>query len=88
LVAQVASSFSFTDSYNRDDARHFRREWLAMVDCYSEATRENGQLELALGATEAEAIAARAQLVELDAMVAGRISDTLVASMPLLLPIF
>jgi hypothetical protein len=60
-----------------------------VVDYYSEATRQNGQLELAQGASqitlsaaEAKANAAWAQLVELDTRVAGRISDTFVSLMP------
>ena len=43
---------SATDSYDGDDVRRFRREWNAAVNCYSEATRCNGQLELALNASQ------------------------------------
>ena len=51
-------------------------------DHYSEATRENGQLEIRLGvsqatlhAAEEEASAVRARLVESDAMVAGKMNS-------------
>ena len=68
-----------SDSYNGDDARHFLRGWRAAQDRYSEATRENSQLEIHLGASQAallaaeeEASAAWARLAESDAMVAGK----------------
>ena len=71
-----------SDSYNGDDARRFLREWRAAQDRYSEATRENGQLEIRLGVSQAalhaakeEASAAQARLVESDAMVAGKIDS-------------
>ena len=79
-MAQAASSSDSIDSYDGDDARCFHREWNAEVDCYSEATQRNGQLEFALNASqatlsamEAEANVAQAQLAELDARVAGKI---------------
>ena len=74
-----SSSDSF-NSYNGDDARHFLQEWRVAQGRYSEATQENGQLEIHLGvsqaalqAAEEEANAARAWTVESDAMVAGKI---------------
>ena len=73
------SSSDSSDSYNGDDARRFLREWRAAQNCYSEATRENGQLEIrlrasqaALHAAEEEASAIRAWLVESDAVVTGK----------------
>ena len=70
------------DSYNGDDARRFLLEWRAAQDRYSEATRENGQLEIHLGAsqaallaTEEEASAAQARLAESNAMVAGKMNS-------------
>ena len=47
------SSSDSSDSYNGDEARHFLREWRAAQDRYSEATRENGQLEIRLGVSQA-----------------------------------
>ena len=54
----------------------------AAQDCYSEATRENSQLEIRLGASQAalhtaeeEASIARARLAESDAMVAGKMDS-------------
>jgi hypothetical protein len=52
-VAQAVSSFDFADSYDGDDAWRFHREWNAAIDRYSEATRQNGQLEFALNASQA-----------------------------------
>ena len=79
--APASSSDSF-DSYNGDDARRFLREWRAAQNCYSEVTRENGQLEIRLGvsqaalhAAEEEASAVRARLAESDATVAGKINS-------------
>ena len=73
-----SSSDSF-DSYNEDGARCFLQEWKAAKDRYSEATRENGQLERRLEASqptlltaEEEANAAQARLAKSDAMVAGK----------------
>ena len=61
------SSLDSSDSYNGDDAWRFLLEWRVAQDRYSEATQENGQLEIHLGAsqaalltTEEEASAARA----------------------------
>ena len=48
-----SSSLDSSDSYNGDDARRFLREWRAAQNRYSEATRENGQLEICLGASQA-----------------------------------
>ena len=77
-----SSSYS-SDFYNGDDARHFLLEWRAAQDRYSEATRENGQLEIrlevsqaALHTAEEEASAARARLAESDAMVAGKMNSS------------
>ena len=77
-----ASSSDSFDSYNGDNARCFLQEWRAAQNCYSEATRENGQLEIYLGvsqttlhATEEEASAVRARLAESDAMVAGKMNS-------------
>ena len=76
------SSSDSSDSYNGDDARCFLREWRAAQDHHSEATRENGQLEIHLGvsqaalhAAEGEASTARAWLAESDAMVAGKMDS-------------
>ena len=51
-------------------------------DCYSEATRENGQLEIHLGvsqatlhATKEEASAVRVRLAESDTMVASKMNS-------------
>ena len=77
-----ASSSDSSDSYNGDDARRFLQEWRAAKDRYSEATRENGQLEIRLGASQAtllgaeeEASAAQSRLAESDAMVAGKMNS-------------
>ena len=48
-----SSSLDSSDSYNGDDARRFLREWRAAQNRYSEVTRENGQLEICLGASQA-----------------------------------
>ena len=73
------SSSDSSDSYIGDDARHFLQEWKAAKDRYSEATRENGQLEIHLEASQAALLAAeeetntaRAQLDESNAMVEGK----------------
>ena len=78
-VAVPESSRDSSDSYTSDDAQHFLREWRAAKHRYSEATRENGQLESHLEASQAtlltdeeEANTARAWLAESDAMVAGK----------------
>jgi len=75
-------SLDSSDSYTGDDAWRFLQDWRAAKDCYSEATRENGQLEIRLGASQAtllaaekEASAARARLAESDAMVAGKMNS-------------
>ena len=92
---QVASPSDSTDSYDGDDARHFCREWNAMVDRYSEATRHNGQLEFALNASQAalsamkvEANVVQAQLAKSDARVAGKIFNILISFDVFILPIF
>ena len=71
-----------SDSYTGDDARRFLQEWKAAKDHYSEATRENGQLESHLKASQAtllaaeeETNAARARLAEFDAMVEGNMDS-------------
>ena len=76
------SSSESSDSYTGDDARHFLQDWRATKDRYSEAIRENGQLEIhfeasqaALLAAEEETNAIRARLAESDAMVAGKLSS-------------
>ena len=68
-----------SDLYNGDDAQCFLREWRAAQNRYSKATRENGQLEIHLGASQAalhaaeeEASAIRARLAESDAVVTGK----------------
>ena len=45
------SSSDASDSYNSDDTWCFLQEWRAAQDRYFEATRENGQLEIYLGAS-------------------------------------
>ena len=77
-----ASSSGSSNSYDGDDARSFFREWRAAKDRYSEAIRNNGQLEIRLGvfqvalnAAEEEANAVRARLAKSDAIVAGRMSS-------------
>ena len=76
------SSSDSSDSYTGDDARRFLQEWKAAKDRYSEATRENGHLEIRLEASQAallaaeeETNAARALLAESDAMVAGKMDS-------------
>ena len=76
------SSLDSSDSYNGDDAPCFLWEWRASKDHYFEATRENGQLDIHLGASQAallavekEANAARAWLAESDAMVEGKMNS-------------
>ena len=73
------SSSDSSDSYTDNDAWRFLRDWRATKDCYSEATRENDQLEIRLEASQAtllaaeeEANAARARLAESDTMVVGK----------------
>ena len=76
------SSSDSSNSYNSNDARRFLWEWRAAQDLYSEATRENGQLEIHLGVSQAalhiveeEASATRAWLAKSDAMVAGKMDS-------------
>jgi len=83
-----ASSSDSSNSYNSDDARHFFREWRAAKDRYSEAIRNNGQLEIRLGvfqaalnAAEEEASTIRARLAKSDAAVAGKMSSMNVSIM-------
>ena len=73
------SPLNSSNSYTGNDARCFLQEWRAAKDHYSKATRENGQLESHLEASQAtlltdeeEANTARAWLAESDAMVAGK----------------
>ena len=44
-----ASSSDTFDSYNGDDARRYLHEWRMAQNRYSEATWENGKLEIHLG---------------------------------------
>ena len=74
-----ASSLDSSDSYNGDDARCYLHEWRMAQDRYSEATWENGQLEIclrvsqaALHAAEEEASIVRAWLAESDTTVIGK----------------
>ena len=53
------SSSDSSDSYNSDDARRFLWEWRATKDHYSEVTRENGQLESCLEASQDTLLAAK-----------------------------
>ena len=76
-----ASSADSFDSYNGDNARRYLHEWRMAQNRYSEATWENGQLEIHLGVSQAtlhvaeeEASAVRARLAESDAMVAGKMN--------------
>ena len=46
-----SSSLDSSDLYNGDDARCFLQEWRVAQNRYSEATRENGQLEIRLEAS-------------------------------------
>ena len=94
-MVHAASSSDSADSYDRDDAWRFRREWNAAIDSYSEATRQNGQLEFALNAfqatlsiMEAEANMVRAQLAESDARVACKIFNISGSFDASILPIF
>ena len=73
------SSSDSSNSYNGDDAWRFLQEWREAHDRYFKATRENDQLEIHLGvsqaalhATEEEASVARVRLADSDAMVAGK----------------
>ena len=77
-----ASSSDPSDSYNGDDAWRYLHEWRMAQNRYSEATWENGQLEVHLGVSQAtlhvaeeEASAVRARLAESDATVAGKINS-------------
>ena len=47
--SMLASSSDSSDSYNGDDARRYLYEWRMAQNHYSEATWENGQLEIRLG---------------------------------------
>ena len=85
----LSSSSDSSNSYNSDDARRFFQEWRAAEDCYSEAIRNNCQLEIHLGVLQAalnaakeEASAIRARLAESDAIVAGKMSS-MNASIPI-----
>ena len=49
----LSSSSNSSNSYNGDDARRFFREWRVADDRYSEAIRNNGQLEIRLGVFQA-----------------------------------
>ena len=76
------SSSDSSDSYTGDDARRFLQEWRAAKDHYSEATQENGQLEIhheasqaALLTAEEETNAAQTRLAESDAMVVGKMDS-------------
>ena len=76
------SSSNSSNSYNGNNARCFLQEWRAAQDRYSEATWENGQLEIHLGVSQAalqvaeeEASAGRERLAESDAMVAGKMDS-------------
>ena len=80
--SMLASSSDCSDSYNGGDARCYLHEWRMAQNRYSEATWENGQLEIhpgvsqaALHAAEEEASAVRVRLAESDAMVAGEINS-------------
>ena len=64
--------------------QRFHCEWNAAIDRYFEATQRNGKLEfalnasqVALSATAAEVNVVRAQLVESDTRVAGKIFKNL-----------
>jgi len=78
----LTSSSGSSNSYDGDDARCFFREWRVAEDRYSEAIRNNGQLEIRLGvfqaalnAAEEEASTIRARLAKSDAAVAGKMSS-------------
>ena len=49
----LTSSSGSSNSYDGDDARCFFQEWRAAKDHYSEAIRNNGQLEIHLGVLQA-----------------------------------
>ena len=49
----LASSSGSSNSYDGDDARRFFQEWRAAEDRYSEAIRNNSQLEIHLGVFQA-----------------------------------
>ena len=77
-----ASSSDSSDSYNGDDARCFLREWRTAQNRYFEVTRENGQVKIYLGvsqaalhAAEEEANAIRAWLAKSYAMVVGNMNS-------------
>ena len=81
-ISALDSSSDSSDSYTGDDAWRFLQDWRAAKDCYSEATRENGQLEIRLEvsqatllAAEEETNAARAWLDESDTVVAGKMDS-------------
>ena len=78
----LASSSDSSDSYNGDNTRHFLWEWRVAQNRYSKVTRENGQLEISIGvsqatlhAAEEEASTVRARLAESDAAVASKMSS-------------
>jgi len=48
-----APSSDSSNSYNGDDARRYLHEWRMAQNHYSEATWENGQLEIRLGVSQA-----------------------------------
>ena len=48
-----ASSSGSSNSHDGGDARIYFREWRAAKDRYSEAIRNNGQLEICLGVFQA-----------------------------------
>ena len=77
-----ASSLDSSNSYNGNDAQRYLHEWRMAQNRYSEATWENGQLEICLGvsqatlhAAEEEASVVRARLTESDATVAGKMNS-------------
>jgi len=76
-----ASSSNSSDSYNGDDAWRYLHEWRMAQNRYSEATWENGQLEIRLEVSQAalhaaeEASAVRVRLAKSDAMVAGKMNS-------------
>ena len=53
LVVPAGSSDDSSDSYSGDDVCHYLREQNAVMDHYSEATREGYHLEVALNASQA-----------------------------------
>ena len=54
-----ASSSGSSNSYDSDDDQNFFQEWRAAEDRYSEAVRNNGQLETRLGVFQAALNAAK-----------------------------